>query len=147
MLNELFRLDVEVGMPQTVGQAAAGERRCIPITGGRLYGRLNGKVLAGGADWQVLRPDGIADLDARYMLETDDGAHVEVHSRGLRVSAPEVMARMAAGERVDPSAYYMRTAMRFETAASGLQWLVGRLAVGFGERLPDLVRLTVCEVG
>lgn len=146
MLDEMFRLDVEVGPPQTVGKAAAGERRCIPIIGGRLYGRLNGRVLAGGADWQMLRPDGIADLDARYMLETDAGAHVEVHSRGLRVSSPTVMARMAAGERVEPSAYYMRTALRFETAAPDLQWLVGRLAVGFGERLPDLVRLTVCAV-
>ena len=76
----------------------------------------------------------------------DAGAHVEVHSRGLRVSSPAVMARMAAGERVEPSAYYMRTALRFETAAPDLQWLVGRLAVGFGERLPDLVRLTVCAV-
>jgi hypothetical protein len=146
MLTELFRLDVEVGTPQTSGPTAAGERRCIPILGGRLYGRLNGRVLGGGADWQVLRPDGVADLDARYMLETDAGAHIEVHSRGLRVSSPAVMARMAAGERVEASAYYMRTAMRFETAAPDLQWLVGRLAVGFGERLPDLVRLTVCEI-
>lgn len=146
MLSEILRLEVVVAPPQSAGRAATGERRCIPITGGRVSGRLTGRVLAGGADWQVLRPDGMADLDARYMLETDAGAHVEVWSRGLRVATPEIMARMAAGEPVDPSAYYMRTAMRFETAAPDLQWLVSRLAVGFGERRPDRVLLTVFAV-
>jgi len=146
MLSELFQLEVAVATPQSTGRAATGERRCVPITGGRLHGRLNGRVLAGGADWQVLRPDGTADLDARYMLETDAGQHVEVWSRGLRVATPAVMARLAAGELVDPSAYYMRTAMRFETAAPDLQWLVGRLAIGFGERRPDMVLLKVFAV-
>lgn len=94
----------------------------------------------------MLRPDGVADLDARYMLETDAGAHVEVWSRGLRVAAPEVMVRMAAGEAVAASAYYMRTAMRFDTAAPDLQWLVQRLCIGIGERLPDRVLLKVFAV-
>ncbi|HEX6956752.1 MAG TPA: DUF3237 domain-containing protein [Ferrovibrio sp.] len=151
MQNHLFDLAVEVGPPQTVGRTEAGERRCVPITGGSLRGRLNGRevsgrVLAGGADWQILRPDGMADLDARYMLALDDGAQIEVWSRGLRWGSPEVMARLARGETVPPDAYYMRTAMRFETAAADLQWLVHSLAVGLGERQPDKVLLKVYAV-
>lgn len=146
MLTPLFELEVEVAAPQSVGRDANGERRCVPITGGRVHGRLNGKVLSGGADWQILRPDGMADLDARYMLKLDDGAAVEVWSRGLRSGAPEVMARLARGETVESSAYYMRTAMRFETAAPDLQWLVHKLCIGIGERRPDKVLLKVYGV-
>lgn len=146
MLTPLFELEVEVAAPQSAGKADAGERRCVPITGGRVKGRLNGKVLSGGADWQILRSDGMADLDARYMLALDDGAQIEVWSRGLRIGPAEVMARLARGEVVDPSAYYMRTAMRFETAAADLQWLVHRLCIGIGERRPDKVLLKVYGV-
>lgn len=146
MLTPLFELEVEVATPQSVGRGAGGERRCVPITGGRVQGRLTGKVLAGGADWQVLRPDGMADLDARYMLGLDDGAVVEVWSRGLRTGPAEVMARLVRGETVEPSAYYMRTALRFETAAADLQWLVHKLCIGIGERRPDKVLLKVYGV-
>lgn len=146
MLTPVFELAVDVGVPQSVGRDAAGERRCVPITGGNVTGKISGAVLAGGADWQVLRPDGLADLDARYMLKLNSGAQVEVWSRGLRIGPAEVMVKLARGERVDPSGYYMRTAMRFETAAPDLQWLVHRLHVGLGERTPDQVRLKVYSV-
>ncbi len=146
MLTPLFELEVEVAAPQSAGKGDTGERRCVPITGGRVKGRLNGKVLSGGADWQVLRPDGMADLDARYMLQLDGGAVVEVWSRGLRIGPAEVMVRLARGETVDPAAYYMRTAMRIETAAPDLQWLVHKLCIGIGERRPDKVLLKVYGV-
>lgn len=146
MLTPVFDLKVHVAAPQSIGRDAAGERRCVPIIGGRVHGRIGGVVLSGGADWQVLRPDGLADLDARYMLKLDDGAQVEVWSRGLRIGPAEVMAQLARGEAVDPAAYYMRTAMRFETTAPGLQWLVQRLHVGIGERRPDAVLLKVYTV-
>lgn len=146
MLTPVFDLEVHVAAPQSVGRDEAGERRCVPITGGLVRGRIAGAVLPGGADWQVLRPDGLADLDARYMLKLEGGRQVEVWSRGLRIGPAEVMARLARGEPVDPAAYYMRTAMRFETAASDLQWLVHRLHVGIGERRPDAVLLKVYAV-
>lgn len=146
MLTPIFELAVDVSVPQSLGRDAAGERRCVPITGGAVTGKLSGVVLAGGADWQVLRPDGLADLDARYMLRLESGALVEVWSRGLRIGPDEVMAKLARGEPVDPSSYYMRTAMRFETATPDLQWLVQRLHVGLGERTPEQVRLKVYSV-
>ena len=81
--------------------------------------RLNGRILPGGADWQIIRTDGVADLKARYTIETEAGARILVPSDGLRHGPPEVIARLARGETVDPSLYYFRTAMRFETARSG----------------------------
>jgi hypothetical protein len=146
MLTPVFDLEVQVSTPQSIGRDAAGERRCVPITGGRVSGSLSGVVLPGGADWQTLRPDGLADLDARYMLKLDSGAQVEVWSRGLRIGPAEVMQKLARGEPVDASAYYMRTAMRFETAVPDLQWLVHKLHVGIGERRPDAVLLKVYSV-
>ena len=118
----------------------------IAITGGRVTGRLTGELMGGGADWQVLRPDGFADIDARYLLRIGDGAIVEVWSRGLRHGSAEAMRKLAAGEPVDPSEYYFRTAMRFETAAPSLQWLTRVLAVGVGERQPHAVIIRVFEV-
>lgn len=146
MLTPVFELEVHVAAPQSIGRDVTGERRCVPITGGRVSGKLRGAVLPGGADWQVLRPDGLADLDARYMLKLEDGAQVEVWSRGLRIGPAAVMAKLARGEAVDASAYYMRTAMRFETAGPDLQWLVQKLYIGIGERRPDAVLLKVFAV-
>ena len=91
----------------------------IDILGGRVDGpRLKGRILP-GADWQIVRPDGAADLQARYGIETDHGARVLVTSDGLRHGPPEVIAALARGEAVDPSRYYFRTLMRFETARPG----------------------------
>ena len=88
----------------------------IDILGGRIDGpRLQGRILP-GADWQIVRPDGVTDLQARYGIETDHGTRVLVTSDGLRHGPPEVLAALARGEAVDPSRYYFRTLMRFETA-------------------------------
>ena len=97
MLEKLFELEARVGPPQSLGSGPMGERRLVPILGGHFHGRLNGKVLPGGADWQILRSDGFADIDARYQLETADGHRIEVRSRGLRHGPPDVIARLAAG--------------------------------------------------
>jgi hypothetical protein len=146
MLELLFELEAEVGPPQTLGVTPMGERRLVPILGGQFKGRLSGKVLPGGADWQILRSDGFADIDARYQLETIEGHRIEVRSRGLRHGPPEVIARLAAGEPVPRDAYYFRTAMRFETASPALDWLKLTLAVALGERRGNAVRLAVHAV-
>ncbi|WP_119421968.1 DUF3237 domain-containing protein [Desertibaculum subflavum] len=146
MLELLFELEARVGPPQSLGATPMGERRLVPILGGHFRGRLTGKVLPGGADWQILRSDGFADIDARYQLETDDGHRIEVRSRGLRHGPPDVIARLAAGEPVPRDAYYFRTAMRFETAAPALDWLKLTLAVAQGERRLDAVHLAVHAV-
>ncbi|WP_428249472.1 DUF3237 domain-containing protein [Ferrovibrio sp.] len=143
----ILTLEIDLAAPQSIGQLpGGGERRCVPIIGGRFMGRVNGAVLAGGADWQWLRGDGVADIDARYLLQSEAGAGIEVWSRGLRHGPPGVMAQLAAGEPVDPALYYFRTSLRFESAAPELQWLVRMLAYGKGQRLANQVRLSVYAI-
>ncbi len=146
-LDLAFRLSVTVAPALELGETAAGRRRVIPITGGRIDGpRLAGRVLPGGADWQIVRRDGCAELEARYTIEAQDGALVSVVNRGLRHGPPEVIARLAAGEPVDPGAYYFRCAPTFETAAPALQWLARTVFVGSGVRRPDSVEISVYAV-
>ena len=64
---------------------------------------MQGRILEGGADWQILRSDGAAELDARYTIQTDAGALIYVVNRGVRHGPPEVLQRMNRGERVEPA--------------------------------------------
>ena len=146
-LQNLFRAEITLAPPQELGAAPLGVRRIIPITGGRFHGeRLSGRVLSGGADWQVIRSDGVADLDARYTLETDDGALIYVRNRGYRHGPREVLERLAGGESVDPNLYYMRTTPLFETGDERYAWLNRMVAVAAGARRPAAVELDVYEV-
>src|SRR5215470_11496802 len=129
-LERLFQAVVEIDAPMNVGMTPLGERRIIPITGGHFEGeRLAGEVLPGGADWQILRTDGSALLEARYTLRARDGALVYVRNRGVRSGPPEVLARLRAGEPVEPSSYYFRTTPTFETGSPPYAWLNDLVAV------------------
>jgi hypothetical protein len=146
-LEPLFRATITLAPPQELGDAPLGRRRIIPITGGRIEGaRLNGRVLPGGADWQIVRADGVADLDARYTVESDDGALIYVSNRGLRHGPPEVLGQLARGEDVDPARYYMRTQPWFETGDARYAWLNRTICVGSGVRRPDAVEIEFYEV-
>lgn len=141
-LEPLCRATVEIAAPLVVGDTPLGLRRVIPITGGRVEGpRLSGEVLPGGADWQIVRRDGGAMLEARYTVRTADGALVYVRNIGVRCGAPEVLARLARGEPVDPASYYFRTTPRFETGAPAYAWLNDLVAVGSAVRRADAVVL------
>ena len=146
-LRFLYTSSVEVGNPMIVGSTPYGERRIIPILGGSFAGpKLSGKILPGGADWQIVRTDDTAELEARYTLQTDDGALIYVLNQGIRSGSKEVMGRLAKGEKVHPSEYYFRTRPVFETGAPRYQWLHRVVAVATGERLPNEVIITVYEV-
>ena len=137
-------VEVAVGPPVSLGPGPLGERRIVPILGGRLAGpRLRGEVLPGGADFQLIRPDGVAEIEARYTLRLADGALVQVTNRGLRHAAPEDMARLLRGEPVPPDRVYFRTAPSFETAAPAHAWLTRHLFIGLGERRPDAVLIRI----
>jgi hypothetical protein len=124
-----------------------GGRRIVPITGGEFSGpRLRGKVIAGGADWQIVRTGGVAELEARYTLETDDGVLIYVRNHALRHGPAEVMAALAAGRSVDPSSYYFRGATFFETGAARYAWLMKHIIVCTGEREPAGVKLRFYQV-
>ena len=146
-LEALLKAEITLAPPQDLGDAPLGRRRIVPITGGRFRGeRLSGRVLPGGADWQIIRGDGVSQLEARYTLETDDGALIYVHNVGLRHGPPEVLAKLAAGEPVDPSRYYMRTTPSFETGDERYRWLNKLVCVATGARRKDAVELDVYEI-
>lgn len=143
----IFQIHAELAAITNLGRTPYGERRIIDILGGTVRGaKLNGRVLPGGADWQIIRTDGAADIQARYTIETDTGARILVSSEGLRHGPPEVLAKLARGEDVDPSLYYFRTVMRFETSAPEASWLNRILALARGQREARAVRLDVYEV-
>ena len=133
-----FEAHVLLGTPLEVGQVPRGRRRVIPIVGGTFEGPgLKGRVLSGGADWQIVRDDGLAELDTRYALETDKGQVIYVQNAGIRRAPPEITAQLLAGQPVNPALVYFRTVPTFETAAPDLQWLTRSVFVGTGERNPS----------
>ncbi len=146
-LQPLCRIEVTLAAPQELGDTPQGRRRIIGITGGRFSGeRLAGRVLAGGADWQVVRADGVADLDARYTLQTGDGALIYVRNRGYRHGPADVLRKLSNGENVEPSLYYLRTTPRFETGDARYAWLNRIVCVATGARRAAAVELEVYEV-
>ena len=146
-LAPLLRAEITLAPPQELGDTPHGRRRVIAITGGRFAGdELRGRVLAGGADWQLIRADGVAFLDARYTLETGDGALIYVSNQGYRHGPKVVIERLARGEEVDPALYYMRTTPWFETSAPGYAWLNRTVCVGTGARRAAAVELDFYEV-
>jgi Protein of unknown function (DUF3237) len=126
-----------------------GARRVVTFNGGTFEGRdgMRGTIAPGGVDWQLARPDGVIEIDAHYLLVTDDGEPIEVRSTGLRKASAAVADRIARGELVAPSEYYFRTHIRLSTSAPRLAWMNDLLAVSTGERLRDTVRIDVHEVG
>ena len=146
-LELLYTSRIEIAAPLDVGSAPYGQRRVINILGGAFSGpRLSGRILPGGADWQIVRNDGIVEVEARYTLATDDGALVYISNWGLRHGPPEVIRRLGAGEKVDASEYYFRTVPKFETGAPAYAWLNGIICVAMGERRADAVIITAYEV-
>jgi Protein of unknown function (DUF3237) len=146
-LRPLLNADITLAPAQELGDSPLGRRRIINITGGTFRGeRLSGKVLAGGADWQVIRTDGVADLDARYTLETSDGALIYVRNHGYRHGPADVLKKLSLGEEVNPSLYYMRTTPLFETGDERYAWLNRLICVGTGARKKSSVHLEIFEV-
>jgi hypothetical protein len=146
-LEPLLNADITLAEPLELGETSQGRRRIIAITGGSFRGeRLFGRVLAGGADWQVIRSDGVADLDARYTLETADGALIYVRNHGYRHGPAAVLKKLSSGEEVDPSLYYMRTTPLFETGDTRYAWLNRVICVGTGARKKSSVHLEIFEV-
>jgi hypothetical protein len=146
-LVSMARVSCRVHPIVNLGQAKHGERRYVPLAGGRVSGpELNGEVLDGGVDWQVQRADGVLDIAAHYVIRLADGALVEVQSDGMRHGEPAVMAALGRGEVVPREAYFFRTIMRFQTGAAAWLHLNKVLALACGERQADQVVLDVYRI-
>ena len=146
-LEFIFEAKVTLDPVQELGITTYGKRRIIPITGGTFEGpNMRGTIVSGGADWQTVRADGTADLEARYTLKTEDGVLIYIQNKGVRHAKPDVLARMAKGEKVDPKEYYMRTAASFEVAEGKYAWLNKVVVVSTGARMSDHVLLKFYRV-
>ncbi len=134
----LFEMAIEVGEPAIIGANPSGERRVVPIRGGRFAGpRLSGRILPIGEDALVIGKGGRTRLDVRIVLETNDGALIYTCYHGLRTGPEPIMRRLAAGETVAPESYYFRTSIVFETGDHRHAWLNDLLAIGIGHRPPS----------
>jgi hypothetical protein len=149
-LQHVLDLTVYVAAPieagDVVGLNSRGKRRIIPITGGSVTGQINGKVLPGGADFQIVVSETTADLDARYMIELDNGEHIFVQNRALRRGSAADIAKLVRGEPVAPEAIYFRCVPTFEVSSPALAWLTQSIFVGTGARFPDRVQLSIFRV-
>src|SRR3984957_12529606 len=143
----VFTITANIGAVTSAGDIGTGVRRIIPITGGEVKGEgINGRVCALGADFQIIRPDELIELEARYAFETDDGAVVYVENKGIRFGPVELMQRLKRGEPVDPRLIYFRTVPRFETGAAKYRWLMEHLFIGSAARHAYRVVLDVHQV-
>ena len=126
----------------------SGERRRIDVFGeGTVSGpRLNGTVMPGGADALLTRKDGSLTPDVRLVIRTHDDGLIFVQYKGIRHGKPDTMARIAAGENVDPKEYYLRNALFFETSSGPYDWLNHIVAIGVGRREPDCAVYDVYEI-
>jgi Protein of unknown function (DUF3237) len=143
-LLPMMRIHCQVGALVSLGESAYGERRYVPLGGGRVQGpELSGDLVEGGVDWQVRRTDGVLEIAAHYVIRAEDGALIEVRSDGLRHGSAEVMAALARGEAPPREAYFFRTLMRFQTGAPAWLHLNRVMAIASGERQADRVVLDV----
>jgi hypothetical protein len=141
-LEFLARFEVDLTAPtwELGDTSALGRRRIIPIKGGRFDGpQLKGEILDNGADWQIVTADNIAVIDTRYLLQLSDGSLAYLQTKGFRHGPADVMGELARGEEVDPTRYYFRVAMQFETASKSFAWLNHIVGLGSAMRLPRAV--------
>jgi hypothetical protein len=146
-LRPFCTLEVEAGPVRNLGMGRLGQRRVIPIAGGRVSGpRLSGRILPGGADWMTVSHEGVSVMDARYVLETNDGAVIEIVDQGFRHGPEPVIKSLLAGEHVAPEAYYMRSSIRLETGAPAYAYVNRMVFVGTGAKTPAGVQIDIYSV-
>ena len=143
----VFTITARIGEVTSAGDIGYGVRRIIPIVGGEVKGeRVNGKVCAFGADFQLIRPNELIELEAKYAFETDDGAVVYVQNNGIRFGPVALLQKLKRGEPVDPKLIYCRTVPKFETGAEKYRWLMENLFIGSAARHADRVVIDVHQV-
>ncbi len=125
----VFTITALIGDVVSAGDIGHGVRRVIPIIGGDVKGEVNGRVHPFGADFQIIRPNELIELEAKYAFETDDGATVYVENKGIRFGPLELLQKLKRGEPVDPKLIYCRTSPKFETGHNKYRWLMEHLFV------------------
>lgn len=146
--EEIFSISIVVDKPIVVGQNdIVGRRQLIPILSGVVEGEgFAGKVMPGGIDSQIIRPDGKCELSARYAIQLDDGATIYIENNGIRTVPDEYIQKVKNGEFVDPNVYYFRTVPTFEIYDEKYKWMMNHIFVCYATRLPENVLLKFYKV-
>ena len=142
-LDHLAEVVAYVTAPIPVGPSSWGTRLIFPVVGGGTVkgSKLNGTVQSFGADWGVIRADDCFDLDVRVVVETDDGAFIHTHYRGVVDMTKEQADQFRGGDL--PSGLSLYTTPRFETSHEKYQWLTRVQVVGRGGVEPEGDRVKV----
>lgn len=143
--EHVFTIAIELSKPHWVKPSARGDTRAAiyaetgTVDGPRLTGRI---IPMSGGDFPLMRPDGVIDFDARYLIEADDGAIIYLENRGYRWARDENAASaMGRNEEAAFSDYYMRVTPKFDAPAGPHEWLSRHVFVGVAEKLPGANRI------
>jgi hypothetical protein len=145
----VFTITALIGNVTSAGEIGTGVRRIIPIHGGGVNGPgidgqgISGNVCPFGADFQIIRPNELIELEAKYAFETEDGATIYVENRGIRFGPVDLLQKLKRGEPVDPKLIYFRTHPRFETGHEKYRWLMQHIFIGSAARHADRVIIDV----
>ena len=143
-LEHAFSISIDLtGLRWVKPTSQGATRAAIYAAAGKVEGpRLNGRVIPmSGGDFPLVRPDGVIDFDARYLLEADDGAVIYMQNRGYRWGSEEAMGKMARNESVQPDEYYMRVCPKFDAPAGPHEWLSRHVFIGVAEKIPGANRI------
>jgi hypothetical protein len=143
-LEHAFTISIELANLTWIRPTAIGATRAaVYAASGEIDGpRLNGKVMPmSGGDFPLVRPNGVIDFDARYLLEASDGAIIYMQNRGYRWGDEAAMQKMARNEPISPDEYYMRVAPKFEAPEGPHEWMNRHVFVGVAEKLPGANRI------
>ncbi|KAJ5381877.1 uncharacterized protein N7496_004305 [Penicillium cataractarum] len=158
-LELVFTLQVDLAPPLDYGSTATGDKRFIPITGGKVAGpKFEGKILPNtGGDWNTVRSDGVVHLYARYTIQAEDGTLIGILNEGYGRASQEIMKVVF--EDTDPAKasmanggadWYTRTSPRFEVDVGNEKhgWLAKSVFLGNLKppQRPGYVEIDVYEV-
>lgn len=143
-LDLVGAMEINLADAYSAGEVQHGMRRVSQISGGWFKSPdFAGEVIAGGSDWQLIRGDGVAEIDARLLVKLEDGSMLSIRNQGYRHGPAESLQRVAQGENVDPSEYYFGSTVAVEVNPGPLSWLSRTLLVANGARVGDKVRLAI----
>ena len=148
--RHLYDLTATIAAPRfTV--APLGTRSTNIVTEGSVRGeRINGRLLPAGGDWMLVDRDGVGHVDARYLIETDDGEIIQAFYGGRVVFHGDALERLRAGQALTEADTYFRAAPTF-TAPAAYGWLNRVQAIAIGRVEPgndgtNIVHYRVLEV-
>lgn len=144
-LEHAFTIAIDLAGLQWVVPTALGDTRAAVYAAS---GTISGPMLQGivipmsGGDFPLVRPNGVIDFDARYLLQAEDGAVIYMQNRGFRwAKTPEIAEKMARNEDVGHDDYYMRVSPKFDAPAGPHEWLTKHMFVGVAEKIPGANRI------